>query len=467
MRNFLKYALLVSAAITGAVLSLVFAFYLLKHSLIQENEALVHSVAHTILPALLVNDAAQVASVMKSLETYPSIQTAELISSEGASLASFARDGYTIDPSVQGFELASVTEPLNQMHVMAPLTFDSLIVANLHVVVNLWPVYLRLMIWVGILLTVPSVLYVLMRHFKIKIRFERESSGVGPGGGDGASYSLDRAMDEALSDAQISLEYQPIQRMSDGGVFGMEVVVCWRHPSGETLHVSPADFVNLAEKSGLVIPFDTWVLESACRQAAEWQRQHGPLILALNLSSSQFKDPTFAQRIRAICESAQYPHQLLECEVNESVLHRDLHSCATDIEAFVSQGLSLTVDGFGLTQTSMALLESNALQKVKLDRRLVSNASRDADIAQLLQMTVSKAIENDIQVMAEGVESESHWIQLQTMGCILGQGTHFSPPLTLQQFSAFLAKQQFRPLRGRAAEGVDAALLGGHSSYAA
>jgi EAL domain-containing protein (putative c-di-GMP-specific phosphodiesterase class I) len=465
MRIFLKYALLGSAAIAAAVASLVFVFYLLKHSLIQENEALVHSVAHTILPALLVNDSAQVSSVMKSLETYPSIQTAELISSEGASLASFARDGYSLDPSVQGFELASVTDPVNQLHVMAPLTFDSLIVANLHVVVNLWPIYLRLMIWAGIFLIVPSALYVLVRHFKIKIRLERASSDAGPGGG--SSYSLDRAMHEALSDAQISLEYQPIQRMSDGGVFGMEVVVCWRHSSGETHHVSPADFVTLAEKSGLVIPFDAWVIETACRQAAEWQRQYGPLILALNLSSSQFKDPTFVQRIRAICESAQYPYQLLECEINESVLHRDLQRCVTDIDAFVSQGLSLTVDGFGLTQTSMTLLESKALQKVKLDRRLVSNASRDADIAQLLQMTVSKANENDIQVMADGVESESHWVQLQGMGCILGQGKHFSPPLTLQQFSAFLAKQQFRPSRGRVVSSSDAGLLSGNSSYAA
>jgi hypothetical protein len=251
MKHIFRNALIGGAAVAAAAIALILAFHFLRHSLIQENEALAHSVAQSILPALLVNDTEQVASVMKSLESYPGIQTAELISSEGASLASFARDGHGIDPSGQGFELASASDDPQKLHVMAPLTFDSLIVANLHIAVNLWPIYLRIMMWAGILLMIPSVLYVLVKQLKIKVRFERVSDG---GPGDGSSFDLNHAMDEALSDAQISLEYQPIQRMSDGGIFGMEVIVCWRHPSGETLHVSPADFVALAEKSGLVLP---------------------------------------------------------------------------------------------------------------------------------------------------------------------------------------------------------------------
>lgn len=451
MRNINKYAFIVAAAVAAAAIALILAFYLLRHTLIKENEALAHSVAQSILPALLVNDTKQVTSVMKSLESYPGIQTAELISSDGASLASFARNGQTIDPSVQGFELASVSDDPQQLHVMAPLTFDSLIVANLHIAVNLWPIYLRLMMWAGIFLMIPSVLYVLVKQLKIKIRFERVSN-TGTGGGSDSSFDLNHAMDEALSDAQISLEYQPIQRMSDGGIFGMEVIVCWCHPSGETLHVSPADFVTLAEKSGLVLPFDTWVLETACRQAAQWQRQYGPLILTLNLSWSQFKDPTFAQRVRSTCEAAQYPHQLLEFEINEAVLHREIQSCVADIQAFQAQGLSLTVDGFGLTQTSMTLLDSLAFKKVKLDHRLVSNASRDTDIAQLVQITLAKAFENDIQVMAEGVTNELQCEQLESMGCLLGQGSYFSQALTQKKFAELLAKQQFQSKQSRKPE---------------
>jgi EAL domain-containing protein (putative c-di-GMP-specific phosphodiesterase class I) len=446
MKRIFKLAFIGAAAFAAAVLALVLAFYLLRHTLIQENEALAHTVAQSILPALLVNDTEQVASVMKSLEGYPGVQTAELISSDGASLASFARDGRSIDPSIQGFELASVSDDPQQLHVMAPLTFDSLIVANLHIAVNLWPIYLRFMMWAGVLIMLPSALYVLMRQLKIKIRFERTPSDSGTG--SGGSFDINHAMDEALSDAQITLEYQPIQRMSDGGVFGMEVIVCWRQPSGETLYVSPADFVNLAEKSGLVLPFDTWVIDTACRQAAQWQRQYGPLVLALNLSASQFRDPTFSQRVRATCEASQYPYQLLEFEINEAVLHRETESCVANIQAFIAQGLSLSIDGFGLTQTSMKLLESLAVHKVKLDHRLVANASRDPDIAQLVKITIAKATANDIQVMAEGVTHDWQCEELHAMGCILGQGSYFNPPLTHKKFADLLAKQQFRSARG-------------------
>jgi EAL domain-containing protein (putative c-di-GMP-specific phosphodiesterase class I) len=242
--------------------------------------------------------------------------------------------------------------------------------------------------------------FISLKQLKIKVRFEHLSSG-GGGSGGGSSFDLNHVMNEAMSDAQISVEYQPIQRMSDGGIFGMEVVVCWRQPSGETLYVSPADFVTLADKSGLVLPFDTWVLETACRQAAEWQRHYGPLILALNLSQTQFNDPMFAKRVRGICEAAQYPYQLLEFEINVAVLSRNLESSLAQIKAFVGQGLSLTVDGFGLTKLSASLLDSLVLQKVKLDHRLVINASRDSEIEQLLKQTFASAIEKDIQVTAD------------------------------------------------------------------
>ncbi len=177
MKNIFKNAFIGGAAVAATAVALILVFHFLRHSLIQENEALAHFVAQSILPALLVNDTEQVASVMKSLESYPGIQTAELISSEGASLASFARDSHPIDFSGQGFELASALDDPQKLHVMTPLTFDSLIVANLHIAVNLWPIYLRLMMWAAILLMIPSVLYVLVKQLKLKVRFERVSDG--------------------------------------------------------------------------------------------------------------------------------------------------------------------------------------------------------------------------------------------------------------------------------------------------
>jgi hypothetical protein len=272
-KKIIKLAVLVPAVLGTLVLSSVLVFNAVRQNIIEDNEALVHSVAQSILPALLVNDTQQVEALMKALEGYPGIQSAELISSVGAPIASYVKNGQALDPSTSSFELASATDDPNHVYVMAPITFDSVIVANLHIAVNLWPTYLRIITWLGILLIVPSVLYVAIKQLRLKLRFEVVGKSGGPGHG-GGSYDLNQSVQAAMSDADISLEYQPIQRMSDGGLFGMEVVVCWRHPSGQTLYVSPSDFVALAEREGICLPFDDWLLTTACSQAALWQHQN-------------------------------------------------------------------------------------------------------------------------------------------------------------------------------------------------
>jgi len=274
-KKIIKLAVVVPALLGALVIASVLTFNAVRHVIIEENEVLVHSVAQSILPALLVNDTQQVEALVKALESYPGIESAELISSQGASIASYARSGHALDPTSTSFELASANEDQNEVHVMAPITFDSVIVANLHIAVNLWPAYLRIMTWLGVLLIVPSILYVLIKQFRIKLRIEKAPGNGGPGGG-GNSFNVTQAVNQAMQDSDISLEFQPIQRMSDSGLFGMEVQVCWNHPSGQTLHISPSDFISFAEKSGICLPFDDWLLANALEQAAAWQHQHGP-----------------------------------------------------------------------------------------------------------------------------------------------------------------------------------------------
>ena len=182
-KKFIKIAVLTPTLIAALVVVSVFAFQVVRHILVEENELLVHSVAQSILPALLINDTQQVEAMMKALESYPGVQTAELISAEGASIASYARAGEYLDPLSPTFELASAANDSNQVHVMAPITFDSLIVANLHIAVNLWPIYLRIMTWLGVLLIVPSAMYVLVKQLRIKVRFEKISKDGGSGHG--------------------------------------------------------------------------------------------------------------------------------------------------------------------------------------------------------------------------------------------------------------------------------------------
>lgn len=436
-----KLAVIAPAVIGALVLVSVLAFNAVRYIIIEENEVLVHSVAQTILPALLANDTQQVETLLKALESQPGVQTAELVSAQGASIASYSRSGLSTDPSNASFELAAAEDDPNQLHVMAPLTFDSLIVANLHIAVNLWPTYLRIMTWLGLLLIVPSVIYVLIKQLRLKLRFEIVGKSGGPGSGD--PFDVKKAVNAAMGDADISIEFQPIQRMSDSGIFGMEVVVCWRHPSGQTLHVSPSDFVALAQSNGICLPFDDWLLTTACQQAAAWQHQYGPLILSIPISASQFNDAMFAQKIRTICEQMQYPHQLLELEVQSFVITHQSREATQNLEAFAKQGLSITVNNFGLINGSLDLLEIASINKVKLDRKLVKRIGSDEQVSDFVQGIISHALLNEVQVMAHSVDSKHQKETLQRMGCILGQGNYFYPPLSIKAFEIFLKNRSF------------------------
>jgi EAL domain-containing protein (putative c-di-GMP-specific phosphodiesterase class I) len=425
-------------------------FKVIERSIIENNEALAHSVAQRILPALLAGDAQQVDHVLKTLASNPGIQTAELVSSAGVPLASYVRDAEALDPSQIQFALASADESLGThgLHVMAPLTFDTQILANLYIAVNLWPAYLQLIQWLGALLILSSVFYVAVKRVRIKIRFEKIFNPEGPD--SDVPFNIDNALDDALVESDISIEYQPIYRMSDKGLFGAEVVVCWQHPSGQTLHISPADFIDLAEKNGLFLPFGNWVLETACNQFAVWQHQHGPLVLSMNIAPSQLQDEGFVQKVLEVSATSHYPHQLIEFEINESVLLR-LPTALADVQAFVQQGMSLTLDGFGLSSRSAELMKSLPLHKIKFAGQLIKNVADDADMLSHVEMLANRALSHDVQIMADGLHDQAQTEVMQGLGCLLGQGPFMGHALSVKQFEALLVQQMhgsFGPLHG-------------------
>ena len=437
----IKLAVIVPAVVGALVLSSVLILNVVRQVIIEDNEVLAHSVAQSILPALLADDTKQVEALLKALESQPGVQSAELISAQGASIASYSRSGLSMDPTVTSFELAAAEEDVNPLHVMAPLTFDSLIVANLHIAVNLWPTYLRVMTWFGLLLIVPSVLYLLIKQSRVKLRFETVGKSGEFGGGD--TFDIDKVVNTAMDGADISVEFQPIQRMSDSGLFGMEVLVCWRHPSGQTLHVVPSDFFALTQSNKISLPFDDWLLTTACKQAAAWQHQYGPLILSISISASQFMDPLFAQKIRAICEQTQYPHQLLELEVHAAALARNSQLAIRNLETFAAHGLSVTINNYGLINISLALFDLAYVKKIKLDRKLVNRVGRDEHVLDFVNGIVAHALQHEVQIIVPGVELKQQRDALQRIGCHFGQGTYFYPPLASKNFEAFLKGRPF------------------------
>lgn len=424
------------------VLMLAFAaFKALQQSIVANNEALVTELAERVMPALMRDDKAEVAEIMKSFAQYPGVQVAELVGQEGANLATYVRDDMLrLQPAQpEAFALAFAASH-DALHVMSPVTFDTQVVANLYLVIDVWPAYLRVLRWLGAGVLMPTLLYWVIKRFRIKLRFERRSDkDDASGSGRDASVDVQRAMHKALDDAHISVHFQPIVRLNDGGLHGAEVMVRWLHPSGRALFVSPAEFVALAEKNGLCLPFDAWVIQAACEHMALWQRQHGPLVMAMNVSRQQLDDASFGHMIRSVCASAEYPHQLITFEIKESHLEAD--TAQQTVSAFAAQGWSLTVDRFGVQQRSMALLPTLSRHNIKLAPELVKGMVQDQHIDHFVQDLVKQANALNIRVSAEGVDSKAQRDALLRAGCVLGQGTYFSAPLSADEFAVLLQTQ--------------------------
>ncbi len=420
------------------ILVCVFGFLNLRSALIESKEQLAASFAQRILSALMLNDEQQVASLMKSLEGVPGVQVAELVANNGQTLASYSRSGLPVDYAQQAqFELATHLDD-NKLHIMVPVSFDTQIIANLYLSIDLWASCAPYFVWLGGALFVFAALYLLVKQRHVKIRIEKITQPPSSGGG-GTTFNVDSAMRQALTEADITLKYLPIMRLADKGLFGVEVLVSWLHPSGQRLNISPADFIALAEQSGMFLPFGSWVMTTACQQAAIWHRQHGPLVLSLNLSASQLQNPAVVDQIHEACAAAQFPHQFIEFEVNESLLLRQPELMKQAVQNFVDKGMSLTLDRFGSTHQSVALLQSLPIRKIKLDHKMLDIASEDAELSSTLHMMTAFAMAMNVNVMVDGVNSAAQRQSLHAMGCVLGQGAYCGVAMSADEFSEFLA----------------------------
>jgi EAL domain-containing protein (putative c-di-GMP-specific phosphodiesterase class I) len=423
------------------ILVCILGFFNLRSALIESKEQLAASFAQHILTALMRNDEQQVAQLMKSLEGVPGVQMAELVANNGQTLASYSRTGQPVDYAQQAqFELATHLDD-NKLHIMVPVSFDTQIIANLYLSIDLWASCAPYFVWLGSALFAFAALYLLIKQRHVKIRIEKitQPPSSGGGGGAGATFDVDNAMRQALDEADIMLKYLPIMRLADNGLFGVEVLVSWLHPSGQRLNISPADFIALAEQSGMFLPFGSWVMTTACQQAAVWHHQYGPLALSLNLSASQLQSATLVDQIHAACVAAQFPHQFIEFEVNESLLLRQPELMKQAVENFVDKGMSLTLDRFGSTHQSVALLQSLPIRKIKLDHKILDVASEDLELSSTLQMMTAFAIAMNVNVMVDGVNSAEQRQSLHVMGCVLGQGTYCGAAMSANEFADFLA----------------------------
>ncbi|TFW10435.1 EAL domain-containing protein [Oxalobacteraceae bacterium OM1] len=250
-----------------------------------------------------------------------------------------------------------------------------------------------------------------------------------------AKTTLEADLRLALQDEQLVLHYQP-QVDSTGRVTGAETLVRWQHPARGT--IPPAEFIPLAEETGLIRPLGRWVLECACRRLAMWGRQEetAHLTLAVNVSASQLHCSDFVEDVlRTLEDTGANPHRL-KIELTETLLVDDVEGTIQKMAALKAKGVGFSLDDFGTGYSSLAYLKRLPLDQLKIDRSFVSDALNDHNAAVIVNAIILLGRSLGLDVIAEGVETEAHHHFLAENGCQFYQGYFFSRPLVVEQFEA-------------------------------
>ncbi len=251
-----------------------------------------------------------------------------------------------------------------------------------------------------------------------------------------ARAALEVRLREAVRTEQFVLHYQA-QVAASGALTGVEALVRWQPPHGPM--VSPADFIPLAEETGLIFVLGHWVLESACQQLAHWATQpdRAHLIIAVNVSARQFHQPDFADQVlRVLAKTGANPERL-KLELTESLLVTDIEDVITKMNTLQSQGVGFSLDDFGTGYSSLSYLKRLPLDQLKIDKSFVTHILTDANDAAIAKMVVALANSLGLSVIAEGVESAAQRDFLASQGCYAYQGYFFSRPLPIEAFEAY------------------------------
>jgi diguanylate cyclase (GGDEF)-like protein/PAS domain S-box-containing protein len=239
---------------------------------------------------------------------------------------------------------------------------------------------------------------------------------------------------------ELDLRYQPIVSLATGTVVGVEALLRWEHPERGLL--SPAEFIGVAEETGLIVPMGAWVLERACREVARWQRtlpDLDPLRLSVNLSGRQLGQPGLVEVVRDILASTDVAPEQLELEITESVLMDDVETSGETLRALKQLGVKLVVDDFGTGYSSFSYLRRFPVDVLKVDRSFVDGLGEGTDDTAIVTAIVSLAHTLGLQAVAEGVETPEQLAELRRVGCDLAQGYLFSRPGTGDDMATLLA----------------------------
>ncbi|MGZ5576027.1 MAG: bifunctional diguanylate cyclase/phosphodiesterase [Methylobacter sp.] len=251
------------------------------------------------------------------------------------------------------------------------------------------------------------------------------------------NLQLVNALHHALERNQLHIYYQPQVALQDRRIIGAEALLRWQHP--ELGMVSPAEFISVAESSGLILPIGEWVLRCAVRQTRVWMDEgFGPLIMAVNLSAVQFRHPDLPELVTRILDEEGLPPEYLELELTESVAMHNPQGVIAVMNNLHERGVRMSIDDFGTGYSSLSYLKKFKVYKLKIDQSFVRDISTDPEDKAIVSAIINLAKSLGLQTIAEGVETEGQLAFLREQGCDEMQGYLFSKPIPARQFEAFL-----------------------------
>jgi EAL domain-containing protein (putative c-di-GMP-specific phosphodiesterase class I) len=249
--------------------------------------------------------------------------------------------------------------------------------------------------------------------------------------------TLENCLRHALDREEFSLHYQPKVDLATGQITGVEALLRWTHSAYGML--PPGQFIPLAEETGLIVPIGRWALMEACAQNMAWQRRGlRPVSMAVNLSPRQFIDVDLLQNIdEALAASGMSP-VLLQLEVTESMMMRDVSRAIKVLDAIQSRGIRIAIDDFGTGYSSMSLMKQFPIDTIKIDRSFVRDLPDDTEDQAITQAIISMGRALGMTIVAEGVETVEQETFLRAHGCDEMQGFLFSRPLPPEQLAGLL-----------------------------
>ena len=238
-----------------------------------------------------------------------------------------------------------------------------------------------------------------------------------------ARRSLELELRQAISDGSLETYYQPVVNIEDGKISSCEALLRWRHP--ERSMISPAEFIPIAEDSGLINELGQWVLNSACAEAVNWPDH---VRVAVNVSPVQFRSQSLALNVAAALAASGLSACRLELEITEAVLIRD--DAALDaLHQLRKLGVRIALDDFGTGYSSLSYLQRFPFDKIKIDRSFIRDIAGPGASSSIVQAVVNIAAASDMTTTAEGVETEQQRNLLYILGCNEMQGYLFSPAI--------------------------------------